>query len=338
MSYIRPTTGGKLIAAIPVTSNVAAGFATLNQLEAYGVRRPSEVESAKARDLKHDKNLAGAHDLRDQVQRRFDNARKKRAVEYSHYLEGILDGDLRGGTPPVTLYNPYLGADSDGGIAFPYNSVLVPIDGETQTEARFLLRDRRPETGDDTFAVMIYHGMDALHAGNIMHDYNTFAHPVAEKQTAALNSNGSVTRAVNMALHTAGVDMASVNRKGEAVLKGHVTSFGRLLAGALGYEIGKAVLRRNGLKGGLDRYNKGRHTIDEAGVQPFLGQMIGLAQADRAIAKAHPFVWALIGAATKSKGRPLTAPEILAANAAFAAGKGVGKLAAAGKAIGCEVP
>jgi hypothetical protein len=74
---------GKVLTGVPVTEHSFIGVASLDELEANGLRRPALIEDAKVKELKGDAILASVHALRDEVQRRFDKARRTRAKEYT---------------------------------------------------------------------------------------------------------------------------------------------------------------------------------------------------------------------------------------------------------------
>jgi len=330
-AYVHKT--GNILNGVAVSDNLIVGVSTLNQLEQYGLIRPTVVENATIKAMKGDKRLAGAFVVRDQVQRRFDKARVKRADAYSYYIDGIGNGSLNGGAPPITLFCPLAGDITDTGVMLPYGVAIVNIDGETQTEARFLRRERNPATGDEVFPFMLYHGISTIHAGNIMHDMNRFAHPVAEKVVASLNSNGSLTKTVNAALSAANIDLSKVNRHSANVKAKHVTSFGRLIAGALGVATGANALKRGGIPRLTAQYNSGSSVIDSNACQPFLVAALNMANGNKLVGKAPDVVWALAGAVYAESNRILTIAEFQSAANVYLNTRGAGKIEAAAKAI-----
>ena len=128
-----------------LSDNVFLGITTLNEIEAAGRRRPTDVEHASAKERDANTGLEAAYDLRKTIQRRFDKARGRRAEAYANYLWDLIKGNSLGGFPPVTLYSlrPGTGGLLPGdALRLPLRNAIVAIDGETQTEARFILRDR----------------------------------------------------------------------------------------------------------------------------------------------------------------------------------------------------
>ena len=187
---------GNVITGVAVNNTKFVGVSTLNQLENYGLMRPSTVEDATVKEMKGDRRLRQANDLREEVQRRFDAKRCRNAKAYGRYIEQVEIGGRPGGTPPITLWCHDAKVE-EGGLLIPYGHPLVAIDGETQTEARYLLRDEDdfaiPETGNNPVAVVVYYGVDETFARQILHDFNAYTNPVSEKQLAAQNVHGPVT-------------------------------------------------------------------------------------------------------------------------------------------------
>ena len=174
MSYFDTTQEqeGKLLKGLSVSENKFQGVAHLNLLEDYGLLRPSVVEKAKKKDTRHDEVLKDSKEMHDLVQRRFDPARIRRAEQYSCYIENVEVNNIPGGTPAITLWYPDKLELTADGLLIPYKASLIAVDGETQTEARFMLRERIPETGKNKIAITIYHGVSEDHAKQLMYDYN----------------------------------------------------------------------------------------------------------------------------------------------------------------------
>src|SRR5262245_41076015 len=103
MALVKTRPGTKAFEGIEIADNQASIVTTLNELEQYGLIRPTLNESARKRDLASNDALFAGHALRETVQRRFDAARKRRAVVYSWYIQAVSTGDRLGGIPPVTL-------------------------------------------------------------------------------------------------------------------------------------------------------------------------------------------------------------------------------------------
>ena len=190
--------GGNPLSGTFVSTGLCSVVSSLNQLEQYGLYRPTRNFYAKAKELVQDDMFRQAHDLRETVQRRFDYSRRKRAVNYADYIEAVYTGTRLGGVPPITLFCPgdCVWTEERRELILPYRSALVNIDGETQTEARFLLRDRLPESGDWTLRAEVYHGITQRHASQILHDFNRYAHPIKESVVAALHSEGNLTKLI----------------------------------------------------------------------------------------------------------------------------------------------
>jgi hypothetical protein len=289
---------GNLISGVSVSDTKFVGMSTLNQLEAYGLKRPSTVEDATKKDMKGDRPLQMAHDLRDEVQRRFDAKRIKNALAYARYIEQVEIGGRPGGTPPITLWcqRAELG---DGGLVIPYGHPLVAIDGETQSEARWILRDNEDflklESGDNPLAVVVFFGVDEVHARQILHDFNRYANPVSEKQLAAQNVYGPVTSAVEAILGAAEIPLESVNRYGTTPSKKQAVAQNQVAYAVMGYAVKDTALLKH-MTGMLDVLNNATTTspINGTTVQD-LTPMIKFAVQSQDARKAPLPVWQVAG-------------------------------------------
>jgi hypothetical protein len=260
--------GGKLLQCLQVTDNIAIGVSTLDELETYGLKRPSLLEDAKKKELAGDPALATAHAVREVVQRRFDGARRKRAIAYGAYLSGLVTGTLQGAVPPITLFCPTSGKPDDRGLLLPHSSPLVTLDGETQTEARFALRDNEPETGEVSVMFTLYHGITQEHAGNIMHDFNVFAYPVQESKVSSLNRNGALTLLVLDAIQELNITTDRIQRHRPTPNKNQITSYQCLISGACGAVLGRTLT--GSLNANVHRLNTQPNGIDREAAKPLL--------------------------------------------------------------------
>ena len=227
---------GNAISGVSVGPTKFVGVASLNQLENAGLSRPTAAQTAgkgaSSKELK-------SRDLREDLNRTFDKARRLRADRYSFYIEGVECGNQDGGTPPITLYAPdtrtALSSD-ESALIVPYNSGITAIDGETQTEARFILRDRLPETGDTLVSVVVYYGISEAQARQILHDANAYANPIPEKKLASFNDAGPLSKAVNISRIKANVEPSRINLKGSKPTKTQVLSLTQGLTMAAGFK------------------------------------------------------------------------------------------------------
>ena len=213
--HYAPIATGFSVPAIAVNSHKFQTVMSLNQMEAFGLGRPSTIDSATLKAQAADQKLESAATLRNEIQRRFNAARKTRAELYSAHLHFVEVQENDGGSPAITIYVPETCAqNADGEYVIPYGTSLLAIDGETQTEARFILRENHPETGHTPIAVTVYHGITARNAKQILYDYNAKAHPVSATETASLNSVGPITRIMDAAILHAGLKEKQINRRG----------------------------------------------------------------------------------------------------------------------------
>ncbi len=240
---------GNIISGVSVSGTKFVGVSTLNQLENYGLMRPSTVEDATVKEMKGDRRLKQANEVREEVQRRFDVKRCRNATAYARYIEQVEIGGRAGGTPPVTLWCQQAELVADG-LVIPYGHPIVAIDGETQTEARYQIRDEddfgRPESGNTPIAIVVYFGIDETHARQILHDFNAYTNPVSEKQLAAQNVHGPVTSAVAQILEQVGVALEDVNRYGTMPTKKQAVAQNQVAYAVMGYAMKHTALLKNG--------------------------------------------------------------------------------------------
>jgi hypothetical protein len=192
-------------------------------------------------------------------------------------------------------------------MILPYRSVLINVDGETQTEARFILRDRLPESGNWSLNAQIYHGISEQHAGQILHDFNRYAFPVKENIVAALNSEGAVTRMIDSCLKEKGFDSWVLNRYGNRPKKDQVCSYRSLFAAVVGASSGLKGIHNQGREIGL--LNNGDNGLAAESGRRFLGHVLDLINQDRSIGADVPILFALFGAISHDFGKFLTAEQ-----------------------------
>ena len=240
-----PMQTGNEIAGVAVTPSMFQGVTSLNQAENFGLLQPSQIEgTTKLQAARKGGQVSAAKDTRDAVQRTFNKARLLRAEVYSAYIEQVEVGGQYGGPPAVTLYSSVPAQVNDSGLLLAYGTPVIAIDGETQTEARYLLRDRLPETGNAPFGITMYHGIDDLHAQQILHDYNRYGLRVSERQTAAFNHVGPLSKAVANVLGVVGMLPENINRRGAVSTKKTVASNVQIMAALTGHAMGTLALKK----------------------------------------------------------------------------------------------
>lgn len=136
---------------------------------------PRDTENKKKIDSSIE--LRDLREIRDEVQRLFEGAKKKNVQPYAEYIVGLHSGE-EGLTPPITLFTSekLVIEQRDDGTAFiqvPWDQRLVAIDGETQLAARHEAANIAPETKSEFVAVYINHGHDEMWARQAFHDLNT---------------------------------------------------------------------------------------------------------------------------------------------------------------------
>lgn len=292
---------GHQVSGVQVTSTKMQGVSSLDQLEAYGLIRPTKIENLTKRDARDNPADASAKRLRENVQRPFDKMRKDNAQLYAEYLKKSGEQGELGGVPAITLFVPpeANAAIFENGVLIPYNQAIVALDGETQTEARFILRDNMlPESGTWPLAITFYVGISYDQAKQIVHDYNTLANPMSELKTATLNAAGPMSRAASQLYLAAGITADEVNRFGTGPTKKHKLANRQLMAAIAGY-----AMPEKGLKGNISNDYKllnmpqAEHNINGAGTSlvPFVTSSLAVS------AKAAPAVWQVAGALVANK-------------------------------------
>lgn len=305
---------GKILPGIPLTDNIFMGSYPLNAFNHFGLKRPSVVEKATQKELNGDEHLRAAYNVRSQVQRRFDAPRLRRAQAYAEYLQSIYTGERIGGFPPITLFCPQQGEVSPDGhsLVLDFEAALVNLDGETQTEARFILRQNDPETDKIPVPFILYHGISEEHAAAIMHDVNFYAKPVAEQKIAVLNSSGQLTRVVNEALRKADIQPGQITRLSPRPRKNHVVAYAGLIAGAAGALTGRTI--SNNLPGQISKLNNYPEGAQADKAKPFLDHALKLVSQ---IGTCKPVIWALMGGHYHDTGDLLPATAWLKVAAAY---------------------
>ena len=308
------TVSGKSLPAMAVNADTAVGMVTLNQLEHFGVKSPWYM--AKTAKGKLDKIEQPFKELREVVQRTWDKQRSKRADLYSAYIEHVEAGTVAGATPPVTVYVDHAGTEDDGTLSFPYTAAAIAIDGETQLEARFRLRDRKPETGDVPFAVTIYHDCPEIKAMQILHDFNRFAKPIPEAKLGMRNAASPVSQVIDAALAQA--PDVTLNVGSSVGTKKHAAGYQQAMAFVAGYVVGKPALDKPA-SGWFDALSTPGNPPINGQCQSSLTEMLLMAKTNPQMRSCSIYFWQVAGVLAH-EGR---APATLNWNAAFAAAKAV---------------
>jgi DNA sulfur modification protein DndB len=168
-------TRGQTVAGVIINPNqflAAVPGAQLFQL----VVDPRQTQDEKL--VAEDPALAAVREIRSEVQRMFEGAKKRNVPEYAKYIDNIHKGET-GLTPAIILWSAEVLPTEEiqnGGamLQIPYDAQLIAIDGETQLAARFEASRMNPATKGDRIAVMFCHGRPATWARQAFHDVNTF--------------------------------------------------------------------------------------------------------------------------------------------------------------------
>lgn len=192
--------------------------------------------------------LRAAKEQRGENQRAFNPARKHRATQYADYIQNVDNEIRKGGYPTITIWCKealeFITRSEDfeyGLIVLDGHEILTANDGETQLAARFMLGRLDPLAMNKPFAFTLKTDSNAAEAMQTLHDMNHYATPVSEKETAALNIEGPLTKAINLGIAESGVNTRRIQSRGDAPNKksANVTTMMILLHGAIGALNGK---------------------------------------------------------------------------------------------------
>lgn len=131
---------------------------------------PRESEKDKLRV--GNPHLEGLYDLRKDVQRLFEGAKRANVESYAKYIVAVSEKNMNGMTPPIILYSPAPLSMDDAAILIPWDAQIAAIDGETQLAARYEAANIKPETKNDFIPVLICHGKPKEWARQVFHDLN----------------------------------------------------------------------------------------------------------------------------------------------------------------------
>lgn len=169
-------TNGHIIAGTKLDENRFIGRVKAAQLFQIA---PDPRDSENRKKVDTSKKLQDIAEVRTEVQRLFEGAKKKNVESYAEYIVGLYSGE-DGITPPITVWTsqPLEVEESVEGAAWiqvPWDLNLVAIDGETQLAARHEAANLEPETKNAFVPVYICHGKDTGWARQAFHDLNTLA-------------------------------------------------------------------------------------------------------------------------------------------------------------------
>lgn len=169
-------TNGHIIAGTKIDEHLFVGRVKAAQLFQIAPD-PRDAENKKKVDASM--KLQDIAEVRSEVQRLFEGAKKKNVDSFADYIVSVYGG-ADGLTPPITVYsNEKLEvAEGDEGsfwIQIPWDVSLVAIDGETQLAARHEAANLEPETKNLFVPIYVCHGKDTHWARQAFHDLNALA-------------------------------------------------------------------------------------------------------------------------------------------------------------------
>jgi hypothetical protein len=171
MSELNPT-NGYFVQGVKLDENRFIGRMKGSQLLRIA-DDPRNTEKEKMRV--GNTHLEALYELRKDVQRLFEGAKRANVEPYAKYIVGIHEKHLDGMTPAIILYSAMPLEMDDQAILIPWDAQIVAIDGETQLAGRFEAANINPDTKNDFVAVLICHGKDKEWARQVFHDLNLLA-------------------------------------------------------------------------------------------------------------------------------------------------------------------
>lgn len=291
-----------IIRGASVDKNHFVGVTTLGELRAAGLRRPSSRQIDIAAEARSNDAVADSYTLRATVQRRFDKARCDRAATYARYINGLYRGTITGGTPPINIYidgKPQISGDT---MTIGHSDSLCVIDGETQTEARFILADENESVYDWPIAVVVWHGYpDDSAPRQYLVDCNAYATPIQSKTAMAMDETGRLTIAIRNAVELAGFGGRHVNTSMNAELPGKRKKFTQrqLAWAATGYAMNGTVYGRSVADVVCELNNpvpsETRYTFESDAVSANVAAIINIVLSKDLAKTMPPMVWLAAG-------------------------------------------
>lgn len=231
------------IQGVSVNSTKFIGVTDLKTLASAGISRPS----SKASELGgSDKAYSNCHELRQDIQRAFNKARKDNAQSYARYIRGLETKGAAGGCPPINLFTPSVCRIENGMLEIPFRASLVAIDGETQLEARFILLDEDVKNAADwKIPVVIWHGCGDDMARQYLVDTNLYANPINSVTAMSMDRTGRLTAAVKMAIKNAGYTDKQINQASDLPGKRKAITLRQVTAATVGYILGDFIAEKS---------------------------------------------------------------------------------------------
>jgi DNA sulfur modification protein DndB len=186
-------------------------------------RDPREAEDPNKLD--HYGYLRDIAEIREEVQRSFDNNKEKNVDPYADYLIQTEVEKKDGRVPPIFLWTQdALKTNPEGTkLYIPYSANLVAIDGETQLAARFEAYGKNRAIGDAKCKVVFVHGKPPTFAKQVFFDLNSLGIRPAANFAAAMDQRNPVTSIVrhleeNLPFFTGRVNQRNASLKGSTDL------------------------------------------------------------------------------------------------------------------------
>ena len=230
------------ISGVKVNSYQFIGVTTIHNLRKEGLCRPS----AKQKDLGKDRQAQDNLDLRKIVQRTFDAGRTRNAKAYANYIAGVESGQIDGGFPPINLYLDRAADVGPEGLTIRPHTSMCVIDGETQTEARFLLYEDLVDEASAHWPVkvVVWHNCDVSQARQYLVDTNLYCNPINSGTAMKMDSSGRLTRALRLVQTNLGLDESTVAISPALPTTSSTLTHQQLTAAAVGFILGTHLSKK----------------------------------------------------------------------------------------------
>ena len=298
---------GQMISGVVVDDHRFVAVMKFARLERL-VENPLAASNPKVRDGSD--RLSGYYELHQEIQRAFDTGKKTNAAAYANYIVNLKQG-AHGDTPTIDLYTPTSLPIAPGRnkVLWPYETVMVPFDGETQLAARFLAAKQDPTTKEMQVVVTITHGLSVDYARQCFHDRNAYQRRAPVPVALAMDSRDPlirVVRAIDDRVPGAKGQILWQSRQMPQKGKDHIAaaSFVRTAVACFGHGIGGVQMSKGEIPEGLSPEDFTRRAtiwfgrvIDKVG--PYMRDRENFVA-------SSPAVWAALGA----MGKQLTDPNV----------------------------
>ena len=207
-------TEGTPVPVLVIDERTAVAVLTVGQLLDYV---PDPVASEDPRRVEGDPILLEYRELRHEVQRAVEGAKKKNAASFADYIVQGSRGERPWMVPTITLWHETrlhlikFGDTGPTGLLVPWGEHLVAIDGETQRIAWQLAAVRDPSLKSRRVGVVIHHGKSVAEARQGFYDLNTKEVKPNAALAIAMDTHDPATRITRAVMESSDVLQNAVN-------------------------------------------------------------------------------------------------------------------------------